>query len=128
MRTGFSGSEETLLGRGAEFNGTLTFKDSVRIEGKLTGEISSDGTLIIGEGGEVQAEIKVDTVIIQGRLVGNVQAKSAVELLATGFLKGNVTTVSLNIHKGAIFNGTSSMPEGPITAQPPVQTSTLPDL
>ena len=105
MRTGFSGSEETLLGRGAEFNGTLTFKDSVRIEGKLTGEISSDGTLIIGEGGEVQAEIKVDTVIIQGRLVGNVQAKSAVELHATGFLKGNVTTVSLNIHKGAIFNG-----------------------
>ena len=59
-RESFAGQEvTTLLGRGSEFEGKLSFEGTVRIDGKLTGEIFSDDVLIIGEGADVKAEINV---------------------------------------------------------------------
>ena len=72
------GDVNALLGRGSEFEGKLTFEGIVRIDGKFTGEIFSDGTLIVGEGARVKAEIAVDTVIVQGEVVGNIRAKTGV--------------------------------------------------
>lgn len=98
-----------LLGRGSEFEGKLTFEGTVRIDGKFTGEIFSDGVLVIGEGAKVKAEIAVDTVILQGDMIGNIRAKTCVELLAPGRLRGNIQTASLVVQKGAIFDGNCVM-------------------
>lgn len=117
-----SGEVNALLGRGSEFEGKLTFEGTVRIDGKFTGEIFSDGTLIIGEGAKVKAEIAVDTVIVQGEVIGNIRAKSALELHAPGRLRGNMQTASLHVQKGAIFDGNCVMEgrEGQNRQQPVV--------
>lgn len=110
-----------LLGRGSEFEGKLTFEGTVRIDGKFTGNIFSDGVLIIGEGAKVKAEIVVDTVIIQGEVHGNINAKSGVEMHSTGRLRGNLQTSSLMVQKGAVFDGQCVMEskEGGIKHSPP---------
>ncbi|ACY18543.1 protein of unknown function DUF583 [Haliangium ochraceum DSM 14365] len=103
------GEITTLLGRGSEFEGKLTFEGTVRIDGKLRGEVFSDDILIIGEGAYVEAEIDIGEVIIQGTLVGNVRASRGIEIHAPGRVKGDLTTPSLQIDKGVIFEGRSFM-------------------
>ncbi|MFT5431574.1 MAG: cytoskeletal protein CcmA (bactofilin family) [Myxococcota bacterium] len=102
-----------LLGRGSEFEGKLTFEGTVRIDGKFTGEIVSNDTLIIGEGARVKAEIAVATVIIYGDVIGNIRSKSAVELHAPARLKGNITTPALVVDKGVVFDGNCVMTSSP---------------
>lgn len=103
------GEINTLLGRGSEFEGKLTFEGTVRIDGKLSGEIFSDDVLVVGEGAEVHAEIDIGEIIIQGTVVGNIRAKRAVEIHAPGRVRGDITTPSLQIDKGVIFEGRSHM-------------------
>lgn len=100
-----TGEINTLLGRGSEFEGKLTFEGTVRIDGKLSGEIFSEDVLVVGEGAEVHAEIDIGEIIVQGTVVGNIRAKRAVEVHAPGRIKGDVTTPSLQIDKGVIFEG-----------------------
>lgn len=103
------GEINTLLGRGSEFEGKLTFEGTVRIDGTLRGEVFSDDVLIIGEGARVEAEIDVGEIIVQGTIVGNIRAKRSIEILAPGRVKGDLTTPSLQIDKGVIFEGRSYM-------------------
>src|SRR5215831_1845314 len=104
-----TGEINTLLGRGAEFEGKLTFEGTVRIDGKLRGEIFTDDILVIGEGADVQAEIQVGVVIVEGSVNGNIRAKRAVELHAPARVHGNIVTPSLFIDKGVIFEGNCKM-------------------
>ena len=106
------GEINTLLGRGSEFEGKLTFEGTVRIDGKLSGEIFTDDTLIIGEGAEVNAEINVGAVVIEGTVHGNVNAKRSVEIHTPGKVIGNISTPSLFIEKGVIFEGNCQMEQG----------------
>lgn len=99
----------TLLGRGASFEGKLTFDGTVRIDGRFKGEVFSDDTLVIGEGAIVEAEIEIGEVIIQGTVVGNVKAKRSIEIHAPGRVKGDLHTPVLQIDKGVIFEGRSFM-------------------
>ena len=103
------GEINTLLGRGSEFEGKLTFEGTVRVDGKLSGEIFSDDVLVVGEGAELHAEVEIGEIIIQGTVVGNIRAKRAVEIHAPGRVKGDITTPSLQIDKGVIFEGRSFM-------------------
>ncbi len=95
----------TLLGRGSEFEGKLTFEGAVRIDGKLSGEIFSDGVLIVGEGAELSAEIDIGEIIVQGTVIGNIRAKRGIEIKAPARVKGDITTPSLQIDKGVVFEG-----------------------
>ncbi|MBI4508823.1 MAG: polymer-forming cytoskeletal protein [Deltaproteobacteria bacterium] len=103
------GEINTLLGRGSEFEGKLTFEGTVRIDGKLSGEVFSDDVLVVGEGAELHAEIDVGEIIIQGLIVGNIRAKRSVEIHAPGRIRGDITTPILQIDKGVVFEGRCSM-------------------
>lgn len=103
------GEINTLLGRGSEFEGKLTFEGTVRIDGKLKGEVFSDDVLVVGEGAEVSAEIDIGEIIIQGTVIGNIRAKRSVEIHAPGRVKGDITTPELQISKGVVFEGRSFM-------------------
>ena len=111
------GEITTLLGRGATFEGKLTFEGTVRIDGRFKGEVFSDDVLVIGEGAIVEAEIDIGEVIIQGTVVGNIKAKRSIEIHAPGRVKGDLHTPSLQIDKGVIFEGRSFM-EGATKPQP----------
>jgi cytoskeletal protein CcmA (bactofilin family) len=99
----------SFLDRGTEFDGKLAFEGAVRINGRFSGEIFSEGTLYIGEGGSVNAAIQVDTIIISGEVTGDVKAISKVELQSAGRLRGNIRTHVLKIEEGALFEGNCSM-------------------
>ena len=104
-----TGEVTTLLGRGSEFEGKLSFEGTVRVDGKLSGEIFTDDVLIIGEGAEVHAEINVGAVVIEGTVHGNIHAKRSVEIHTPARVRGNISTPSLSIDKGVIFEGQCQM-------------------
>ena len=105
----------SFLDQGTEFEGKLAFQGAVRVNGKFSGEIFSEGTLYVGEQGMVSAEIHVDTVVISGEVAGDVTARSKVELQSSGRLRGNIKTQVLKIDEGAQFEGNCSMrPEEPV--------------
>jgi cytoskeletal protein CcmA (bactofilin family) len=112
------GEITTLLGRGATFEGKLTFEGTVRIDGKFKGEVFTDDTLVIGEGAHVEAECDVGEVIIQGTVVGNIKAKRSIEIHAPGRVKGDLHTPQLVVDKGVIFEGRSFMEAAMNTARP----------
>jgi cytoskeletal protein CcmA (bactofilin family) len=97
------------LGKGAEFNGKLMFSGSVRIDGDFKGDIFGNGTLVIGEGAEVEADIHVDNILISGTVRGQIDAKKSVKIYSPGQLFGDVNTPSLSIEEGAFFEGASHM-------------------
>ena len=108
----------TLRGRGSEFEGKLAFEGTVRVDGKLSGEIFTEDTLIVGEGAEVRAEINVGAVIIEGSVQGNIHAKRSVEIHTPGRVRGNIITPSLFIEKGVMFDGSCQMePSAPQIAR-----------
>ncbi len=102
----------TLLGKGSEFEGKLSFEGTVRVDGKLTGEIFTDDVLIVGEGAEVNAEVNVGAIVVQGIVRGNITAKRSVEIHSPGKVKGNINTPSLLIEKGVFFDGHCQMDSG----------------
>lgn len=108
------GEINALLGRGTEFTGKLTFEGRVRIDGRFQGEIFSDDVLIVGEGGEVRAEVEVGTLIVRGGVIwGNVRATQLIEIWAPGRVYGNLAAPQLFIDKGVVFEGQCSMTEPP---------------
>jgi cytoskeletal protein CcmA (bactofilin family) len=104
-----SGGLTAFIDQGSEFEGKLSFKDTVRIDGHFSGEISSQNTLIVGETGEVEAEIRSQTVVITGTVTGDVVASRQLIVHKTGRLDGNVETASLVIEEGAVLNGQLTM-------------------
>jgi len=96
---------DLLLGPGAEFDGKLTFRGTLRIDAKFTGSIVTDDVLIVGEHARMSAEITCGTIVVHGEVNGNVRATSGVELRHTGKLRGDVTSPSLVVEKGALLQG-----------------------
>ncbi|MBI3182868.1 MAG: polymer-forming cytoskeletal protein [Myxococcales bacterium] len=104
-----AGEVHTLLGKGSEFDGKLTFEGQVRIDGKFTGQINTKDTLVIGEGARVSAEISAGTVIVNGVVEGNIKATQSIELHQPGRVKGSVETPALSMERGVILEGTCKM-------------------
>jgi cytoskeletal protein CcmA (bactofilin family) len=104
-----AGEVHTLLGKGSEFEGKLTFEGQVRIDGKFNGQIVTKDVLVIGDGARVNAEIQAGTVIINGLVEGNVRATSIIEVHQPGRIKGNLETPALAMDRGVIFEGTCKM-------------------
>ena len=102
-------SSDLLLGAGAEFEGKLTFKGTVRIDAKFKGSIVTNDVLVVGEHARIDAEISCGTVVVEGEVNGNIRAKSAVELHKTAKVRGNVETSSLSVEKGAYLQGEMKM-------------------
>ena len=108
------------IDQGSEFSGKLSFKDTVRIDGRFEGEIKSENTLIVGETGAIAANISSETVVLSGEVHGDVEARTLLHLHKTARLTGNVKTKSLVIEEGAAFNGQVQMIDGQAVAKPAV--------
>lgn len=97
------------LGKGAEFTGKLIFNGSVRIDGDFKGDIFGSGTLVIGEGAGVEADIHVDRVLVSGEIRGQIEVKKSVTIYSTGRLLGDIKTPLFSVEEGAFFEGTCHM-------------------
>ena len=103
------GDVEAFLGKNTSFEGKLSFDGMVRLDGKFDGEIFSGDALMIGETATVNAEINVSTLVVDGRVSGNVSATDKIEIHSTGKLYGNITTPVLVIEQGGVFDGACKM-------------------
>ena len=96
----------TLLGRDTTFEGTLTFKETIRVDGRIVGKlISDDGTVIVGENAVIEADVQVAVAIIRGRIDGRVDASQRVEIYAPAQVNGDIQAPTLAIDSGVVFNG-----------------------
>jgi cytoskeletal protein CcmA (bactofilin family) len=98
------------VGTGTTLTGETNFQAMLRVDGHLTGRVISDnGTLIVGSGGQVDADVLVSSATIGGIVNGDIVATEKVELGRTARVIGNIQTPRLMIEDGAIFEGSCSM-------------------
>jgi len=97
------------LGKDTEFEGKLSFKGTVRIDGHFTGEIFTEGTLIVGELAVIGSNIHVSHIIISGEIRGNIIADNRIEIHAPGKVFGNIQAPTVVIEEGVIFEGNCRM-------------------
>lgn len=102
---------KAFLGKGAEFFGKLIFKGNVRIDGDFQGEIYGQGSVDVGEGALVKANIAVHSIYIGGEIQGSIEVKERVNIHSTGKLFGDVRTPVFIMEEGALFDGRSHMSE-----------------
>jgi cytoskeletal protein CcmA (bactofilin family) len=105
----------------SEIEGKYTFGGTVMLNGKLTGEVWSDDTLIIGEKGVVKASVRAGIVLVSGEVRGNILGTERVELRSTARVYGDVEAPVVVVEEGVLFEGhcrmTKARPEGaPATA------------
>lgn len=99
----------TILGKGSAFDGKLTFEGAVRIDGEFSGEIRTQGTLIIGETAEVKAQIIAARIIVEGVVRGDLSASESIEIHAPARVYGNLSSPALEIQRGSVFEGSCQM-------------------
>lgn len=101
--------EIAYLGSDTVYEGKLSFKGTVRIEGKFTGDIISDGTLNVGKDAHVHGTLAVGELLLSGHFNGDVLAKRRTVIYSSGVMEGNLQTPSLLTEEGAIIEGQVSM-------------------
>jgi cytoskeletal protein CcmA (bactofilin family) len=113
LKTRENGKDEvTIISAGVYIEGKVTSNGNVRIDGKLQGDITAEGNVTVGDGGEVNGEIKAEVINIGGTVNGSLSAREKVVLEAKSNLKGDLVTKILVIEAGAMFDGKSSMGSG----------------
>lgn len=110
----------TLLGRDTVIEGNLLFKETIRVDGRIKGKLTSaEGTVIIGEHAVLDADIQVGVAIIRGRINGRVEASQRIEVHAPAQIDGDIVAPSVAIDSGVVFNGNCIMPQSsPKVVQP----------
>lgn len=103
------GNLTAFIDQGSEFEGKLSFRDTVRIDGTFTGEISSENTLIVGESGKIHATIKSVCVMVSGLVDGDIQASSQIVLHKSAVVNGDLVAPTIVMEEGAQLNGTVRM-------------------
>lgn len=104
------GTLSGFVGGGTVVTGEANFKAMMRVDGHLSGRVSStSGTLIVGANGKVDANIEVAVAVIHGTINGDIIATQRLELGRAAKVHGNIQTPSLIIEQGAIFEGTCKM-------------------
>jgi cytoskeletal protein CcmA (bactofilin family) len=97
------------LDKASKISGKLFFEGPVRIDGQVDGEISASDAVVIGESAVITAQVKAASVVIAGKVSGDIIAGKRVEIRPTAKVFGNLTTPVLVVHDGALFEGHCAM-------------------
>src|SRR5712692_1896200 len=116
-------NSKNVLSSDVEIKGNLKFSGELTLEGKLEGEINSDGILHLGETGAVNGNLNVNSVIVRGRLNGNITAKDRIEIKAKAEVFGDIRAAKLVIEEGVTFVGKTGVnPNKVAPSTPPPRT------
>ena len=100
---------DSLIGSSTTINGDLDFEGGLRVDGRVRGHIhgsdAGTSTLVVGESGRVDGEIRASHIVVHGKIDGPVVATEYLELLATAQVRGDVTYKTLEMHVGAVVDG-----------------------
>lgn len=104
--------EVTNISQGVIIDGKVTSSGSIRIDGRVNGDVVATGTIIVGESGEITGEVAADIINMGGKVSGTLKAKEKITLENKSNLKGDLITKVLVVEAGAIFDGKSTMSGG----------------
>lgn len=104
------GKVKSMFGSGTSIQGKLSFETSVRIDGHLSGEVTSTQALLVGKGGRIEAAIETRVLAVEGVVKGPVQAKEKIEIFPGGAIEGDINCPVLIVHEGSSFDGKCTMP------------------
>jgi len=99
----------SLLGKGAEMNGEISFTNGLRVEGTIKGTVRSEALLEIGPGGVVDADVHIRKISVDGEFRGVIHASDRVEIRKNGKVFGEIFSPCLIIEAGATFDGRCNM-------------------
>jgi len=97
------------LGKNTEFEGKLALFGTIKIEGHVRGELLSEGKLLIGREGVIEANIHTSSIVISGEVRGNVTADQRIDVVPSGKVFGNIQSPVVVIHEGGLFEGNCRM-------------------
>jgi cytoskeletal protein CcmA (bactofilin family) len=100
---------DTIVGPHGYFEGILSSRQSLRIDGMVKGRIECKDTVIIGHEGKVEGDIDADNIFIAGELTGNAKARDCLEISKSGRMFGDISTAKLVVAEGVVFDGSCHM-------------------
>ncbi len=103
------GATRNVLSSDVDIKGTVKFSNDLVVDGKIEGDIQSQGNLTVGENARLKAEINTATVVVYGKVHGNISATDRVDLKASAEVIGDIKAKTLSIESGAIFVGKSTV-------------------
>jgi Integral membrane protein CcmA involved in cell shape determination len=115
-------NSKNVLNSDVELKGTLKFSGELTFDGKLEGDINSDGNLNLGDNAVVKGNINVGTVVVRGKINGNVAAKEKIDIKAKTELFGDIRAPKLVIEEGVTFVGKSEINPNKVSPMPAPQT------
>ena len=104
-----SGKVDSIIGTEAEIKGHIISRATIRIDGKVEGDIDSQGDIIVGKEGKIKGDLKAKNIIMSGRVVGNIHSEERTELLEGGQLVGDMKAATVVIAEGGMFEGHCEM-------------------
>lgn len=99
----------TLLAKDVDFKGIVNFDGTVRVDGRVEGEIHTTGTLIVGEHAIIKGVVSAGVLMNSGKINGTITAAEKIQILKPGVLVGDIRTPSIAIEEGSHFQGMCDM-------------------
>jgi cytoskeletal protein CcmA (bactofilin family) len=115
----YTTNSKNILAADVEIKGSIKFQNDLTVDGKVEGEITSTGTLTVGENAEIRGEIKTKSTTVHGKVHGNITVEERCELKARAVLHGDLKAARLVIEEGATFVGKSEVTPNKVTTMKP---------
>jgi cytoskeletal protein CcmA (bactofilin family) len=105
------GRVDTLIGEGTSLRGSYNSKNSIRIDGEIYGNVTSEDGIIVGDKGMIRGNVIAKSIVIGGKVKGNVTAYQRLELQGGAQLEGDIVAPVFVVEEGAMFEGNCQMEE-----------------
>jgi cytoskeletal protein CcmA (bactofilin family) len=115
-----NGASKNVLGSDVEIKGNIKFTGELTLDGKLEGEVHTEGVLNLGDSAVINGNITAQTVVVRGKVNGNIVAKDKIEIKAKAELFGDIRSAKLAIEEGVTFVGKTEVNPNKVTPVPPL--------
>jgi cytoskeletal protein CcmA (bactofilin family) len=119
MATSSNNDSKNVLNSDVDLKGTLRFNGEMTFDGKIEGDILSEGSLALGDNAVVKGNISVNSVVVRGKITGNVTAKEKIDIKSRTELFGNIKAARLAMEEGVTFVGQTEVNPGKVAPTPP---------
>ena len=121
-------SSKNVLNSDVEIKGSLKFSGELTFDGKIDGEVASDGTLNLGDNAVIKGNISVNNIVVRGKINGNVTAREKIDIKSKTELFGDIRAAKLVIEEGVTFVGKTEVNPNKAspTAPPPMKPGEMP--
>jgi len=113
-------TSKNVLGSDVEIKGNIKFSGELTFDGKLDGEIHTEGVLTLGEGAVVNGNITAQSVVVRGKVNGNITAKEKIDIKSKTELFGDIRAAKLAVEEGVTFVGKTEVNPNKISPVPPL--------